>query len=317
MPEGFTILAGTANRPLATSVARLLGAALGRCTIERFPDGEVHVCIDESVRGLEVYIVQPTAPPVNDHLVELLIMADAARRASAAGVTAVIPYFGYARADKRSDCREAITARMVADLLQTAGVQHVVTIDLHTPQAEGFFRIPVDNLTAVPVLVAAVRNHLPDAPVVVAPDAGRVKMATAYAHDLGVELAVLHKRRESGTRTMITHLVGDVRHRGCLLVDDMISTGGTIAESARTLLAAGALPDMIACATHGLLLPGALRRMRAAGVRQLFVTDTVLVDSMDDASFVHAVPVAPLVATALRRLMADGSLLELREAGRG
>ncbi|HEX6966753.1 MAG TPA: ribose-phosphate pyrophosphokinase [Gemmatimonadaceae bacterium] len=314
----LTLLAGTANPGLASSIARELGVPLGACAIERFPDGEVHACIDESVRGREVYVVQPTSPPVNDHLIELLIIADAARRASAAHITAIIPYFGYARADKRSGCREAITARMVADLMQHVGLDHVITLDLHTPQAEGFFRIPVDNLTAVPLLSGAVRTDVASDLVVIAPDAGRVKMATAYAQSLGAPLAVLHKRRESGTRTTVTHLVGDVRDRRCLIVDDIISTGGTIAESAAALLEAGARREVIVCATHGLLLDGAIERMRTAGVHAVFATDSVAPrgdgGADDGGALVHVVSTATLFATALQRIRADGSLRELREA---
>lgn len=310
-PHELTLLAGTANPGLASSIARELGVPLGACVIERFPDGEVHACIEESVRGREVYVVQPTSPPVNDHLIELLIIADAARRASAAHITAIVPYFGYARADKRSGCREAITARMVADLMQHTGIDHVITLDLHTPQAEGFFRIPVDNLTAVALLCGAIRDALSDDLVVVAPDAGRVKMATAYAQCLGAPLVVLHKRRESGTHTVVTHLVGDVQDRSCVIVDDIISTGGTIAKSAAALLEAGAKPGVSVCATHGLLLDAAIERMRSAGVRTVFVTDTVPV--RDDATdLVHVVSTAALFATAIRRIRADGSLRELR-----
>ncbi|HET7565567.1 MAG TPA: ribose-phosphate pyrophosphokinase [Gemmatimonadaceae bacterium] len=310
-PHELTLLAGTANPGLASSIARELGVPLGACVIERFPDGEVHACIEESVRGREVYVVQPTSPPVNDHLIELLIIADAARRASAAHITAIVPYFGYARADKRSGCREAITARMVADLLQHTGIDHVITLDLHTPQAEGFFRIPVDNLTAVALLCGAIRDALSDDLVVVAPDAGRVKMATAYAQCLGAPLVVLHKRRESGTHTVVTHLVGDVRDRSCVIVDDIISTGGTIAESAAALLEAGAKPGVSVCATHALLLDGAIERMRSAGVRATFVTDSVPVRD-DGTELVHIVSAAALFATAIRRIRADGSLRELR-----
>ena len=191
----FVVFSGTANRRLAQAVADELGAGLGECTIERFPDGEVAVSIAESVRRKAVFIVQPTAPPVNEHLVELLVFADACRRASAAQVTAVIPYFGYARQDKRHGEREPITARMVADVLQAVGINHVVTVDIHAPQIEGFFHVPVDSLTAVPTLCDSLRDRFPAGSVVVSPDAGRVKMATEYAHRLGGPVIVLQNRK--------------------------------------------------------------------------------------------------------------------------
>src|ERR671932_304240 len=225
MTDAATIFAGTANPDLARAVARELGVRLGACAVERFPDGEVSVRLEESVRGREVFVVQPTSPPVNDHLVELLAFADACRRASAARTTAIVPYFGYARSDKRDGRRVAVAASMVADLLQSVGVGHVVTVDVHTPQLEGFFRVPFDSLTAVPILADAVREHLPEGAAVVSPDAGRVSMATEFAQRLGAQVVVLHKRRESGSRTRVTHVVGDVRDRACLVIDDMISTG--------------------------------------------------------------------------------------------
>jgi ribose-phosphate pyrophosphokinase len=264
------------------------------------------VRLDEPVRGREVFIVQPTSPPVNEHLVELLAFADACRRASAERITAVVPYFGYARADKRHGRRVPITASMVADLMQVVGIGHLVTVDVHAPQTEGFFHVPVDNLTAVGVLTEALCVRLPEEAVVVSPDAGRVKMATEFAHSLKTSLVVLHKRRESGTETEVTHLVGEVRDRACLIVDDMISTGGTIVESAEALVAAGARPAIMVAATHGLLLEGARDKLSRAGVREVFVTDTVSVAEKDWPQL-QVVSVAPLIAAAIRRFLVDGS----------
>jgi ribose-phosphate pyrophosphokinase len=246
----FTIFSGTSNSALAGAIARILCVPLGERTIERFPDGEVAIWIGESVRRKEVFIVQPTSPPVDSHLVELLAFADACRRAAAAHITAVIPYFGYARSDKRHGHREPITACMVADLLQAVGVNQVITVDLHAAQIEGFFHVPVDNLTAVPTLCAVLHEGLSPGTVVVSPDVGRVKTATEYAHRLGTELIVLHKQRESGTATEVAHVVGDVRDRPCLVIDDMISTGGTMAGSIAALLDAGARPDITIAATR-------------------------------------------------------------------
>ena len=309
MAEGSIIFAGTANPELAADVARELGVRLGSSSVERFPDGELSVRLDEHVRGREVFVVQPTSPPVNEHLVELLAFADACRRASASRVTAVVPYFGYARADKRDGRRVPVTASMVADLMQAVGVSHVVTVDVHTPQLEGFFRVPVDVLSAVGALSGALRGRLPEGTVVVSPDAGRVRMAAEYAHRLSAPLVVLHKRRESGIETKVTHVVGDVRDRPCLVVDDMISTGGTIAESVGALVAAGARAEVTVAATHGLLLDGARDKLDRAGVREVFVTDTV--PAKRGWPRLRVVSVAPLVAAAIRRFLSDGSLGDL------
>ena len=310
MTDGFVIFAGTANAGSAAGVARELGVQLGACAVERFPDGETSVRLDEPVRGREVFVVQPTSPPVNDHFVELLAFADGCRRASASRTTAIVPYFGYARSDKRDGLRVPVMASMAADLMQAAGITHVVTVDVHTPQLEGFFRIPVDSLTAVPILADAVRERLPKGTVVVSPDSGRVSMATEFAHRLKTSVVVLHKRRESGTETKVTHLVGDVRDRPCLIIDDMISTGGTMAESIEALLKAGARPEITIAATHGLLLDGARENLSHKSVREVFVTDTVPVTNKD-WPLLRVASVAPLIAAAIRRFLTDGSLSDL------
>jgi ribose-phosphate pyrophosphokinase len=304
MHNDFIIFSGRANVALATSVAVEMGARLGACSVERFPDGELSVRLDEPVRGREVFIIQPTSPPVNDHLIELLAFADACRRASAARITAVMPYFGYARADKRSGRREPITASMVADLMQAVGVNHVITIDLHASQIEGFFHIPVDSLTAAPVMAEALRPGLPAETVVVSPDAGRVRMATEYAQLLGAPVAVLHKERASGVETKVTRVVGDVRDRPCLIIDDMISTGGTIAESVDALLEAGARPEITVAATHGLMLYGAREKLSRPEARETLVTDTVAPPAHDWPRL-RIVSIAPLIASALRRFSDD------------
>jgi ribose-phosphate pyrophosphokinase len=310
MTNGFVIFAGTSNAELATRVAHELGVELGACQIERFPDGETSVRLDESVRGREVFVLQSTGPPVNEHLVELLAFVDCCRRASAERITAVVPYFGYARADKRNGRRVPITAGMVADLMQVVGISHVVTVDVHTPQLEGFFRIPFDSLSSAPALVDAVRKVLPEGAVVVSPDEGRVSMATEFAQRLGTSVVVLHKQRESGTRTRVTNLVGDVRGRACLIIDDMISTGGTVAETIDALLGAGARPEIIVAATHGLLVEGAREDLGHRSVRNVFVTDTLPVTN-NDWPQLHVVSIAPLIAAAICQFMADGSLSEL------
>jgi ribose-phosphate pyrophosphokinase len=306
MTDEFCIFDGTAYPALAFSIARELGVGLSPSIVDRFPDGEVSVRLTGSVRRKEVFIVQPTSPPVNEHLVELIAFVDACRRAAARRITAIVPYFGYSRSDKRAGRREPIMARVVADVLQAVGVDHVVTVDLHTPQIEGFFEVPVDSLTAVPVLCEVLCNRLPRS-VVVSPDAGRVPLATHYASRLGAPVVVLEKRRETATKTVVTHVVGDVRGRRCLVVDDIISTGGTIAESVDALLAAGALPEITIAATHGLIVDGARERLTRPGIGEVYVTDTVPVAGKEWPQL-HVVSIAPLIAAAVQQFLADGSL---------
>ncbi|MDQ3819021.1 MAG: ribose-phosphate pyrophosphokinase [Acidobacteriota bacterium] len=301
MTNEFVIFAGTANRGLAASVARELGVKLGECAVEQFPDGEISVRLDEPVRCREVFIIQPTSPPVNEHLVELLAFADGCRRASASHITAIIPYFGYARSDKRDGGRVPVMASMVADLLQRAGIQHVITVDMHTPQLEGFFRIPVDELAAADVLADAAREGLAEGTIVVSPDVGRLPMATEFARRLDTSVVVLEKKRESGTETKVMHLVGDVRGRPCLIIDDMISTGGTMRSGIEALLEAGARPEITIAATHGLMLDGAREKLSHESVREVFVTDTVE-ESDKDWPQLRVVSVAPLIVDAIRQL---------------
>ncbi|WP_084292661.1 ribose-phosphate pyrophosphokinase [Bradyrhizobium sp. WSM3983] len=301
MINRFKVLSGTANPVLAHLVARELGSQLGKCVIERYTDGEVSVQIRESVRSKEVFLVQPPSPPADDHLNELLALADACRRAGAARIAAVVPFFGYGRSDKRHGRREPIMARMVADLLEAVGVDHVVTVDPHTAQIEGFFHVPVDSLTAVPTLCGARRGRLPARIVIVAPDAGRVAMANHYAQCLDAPVVVLHKRRIDGTQTEVTHMAGEVSGRPCLIVDDMISTGGTVTESIRALLEAGVQPELILAATHGQLV---------ANAREKLSTDSVDVHE-EKWPELRTVSIAPLLASALERLAADGPRGEL------
>jgi ribose-phosphate pyrophosphokinase len=306
----FTIFSGTSVPDLARAVAADLGSQPASCTIQRFPDGETWVGLDESVRGRDVFIIQSTSPPVNENLVELLGFVDACQRASAGRVTAILPYFGYSRQDKRHGRREPITASMVAILLEAVGVDHVVTVDLHTPQIEGFFRVPVDSLTAVPALSDALRERIAPGTVVVSPDAGRVKMAAEYAHRLGTSVVVLHKQRESGTQTRVAHLVGDVRGRPCLIIDDMISTGGTIAESIEALLKAGARPDITIAATHAVFVPGVRDRLSHEAIREVIVTNTVS-PAFTDWPQLRVTSLSPLIASAIRRFRSGESLRNL------
>jgi ribose-phosphate pyrophosphokinase len=300
MCDDTILFGGSANPALAEAVARELGVELAPSRVERFPDGELSVELGCSVRRCEVFVLQPTSPPVNDHLVELLSFADACRRAAAARVVAVVPYFGYARSDKRDGRREPVTASLVAALMEAAGVAQVLTVDIHSAQMEGFFRIPMDTLSAVPLLCDALGGRLPEGAVVVSPDAGRVRAASEYAERLGLPLAVLNKHRESGTRTRVTHVVGDVRGRPCLIVDDMISTGGTIAESAEALRGAGASGPFTVAATHGLLMGDAVERMAAHGVEEIVLTDSIAARETPGMRL-RTVTLAPLVAAGIRR----------------
>lgn len=306
----FVIFAGTANPDLAVAIAADLGVAIGACAIERFPDGEISVQLEESVRRKEVFLVQPLSPPANEHLVELLALADACRRAAAARITAVMPYMGYARSDKRHGRREPIMGRMVADVLEAVGVHHVVTVDLHAPQIEGFFNIPVDQLTAVPRLATYLHEDPSPGKVVVAPDAGALRMASDYAQRLHGTVAVIHKRRESGTGTQVTHLVGDVAGKTCLIVDDMISTGGTLASAIQALLKAGARPELTIAATHGLLLTGSREKLMHEAVRNVVITDTVA-GAPKDWLRLQVVSIASVIGEALKRLLAHRSLGDL------
>jgi ribose-phosphate pyrophosphokinase len=311
-PLSPAIIAGSANPPLARAIEGEMGIRMAACTTERFPDGEVMARIDQSVRGLEVVLLQPTSPPVNDHLAELLALADACRRGAAERIVAVIPYFGYARSDRREGRRTAIMGRLVADAIERAGIAHVVVLDAHTPALEGFFRIPVDNLTAVPVLANALRPRIATGWVIVSPDLGATRLANHYATLLGLPVAICHKQRTSGTDVQVKRIIGDVAGRDCVIIDDMITTGATIAESVRALREAGAASSILVAATHAVLVPGALQKLAAAGVKELIVSDSIPAKPGDAAEpKITLVSVAPLVAMTMERLLAGVSLREL------
>lgn len=297
--DGIVLFGGSASADLTLAVARELGIPVAARRVERFPDGEINVVLDEPVRGRDVFILLSTSPPVNDHVMELLIFADACRRASAERITAIVPYFGYARSDRRDAQRAPIVASLVAELMQCAGIDHVTMLDVHAPQIEGFFRGPVDHLSAVPALCDALRGRIAPDTIVVSPDSGRVQAATEYARRLGLRLVVLHKRRGSGRETTVTHVVGSVRDLPCLIIDDMISTGGTIVESVHALAEAGAQTKFVVAATHGLFVDGACQRMAAAGVTQVYVTDSIA-EPERRCSLATVVTVAPLIAEGIR-----------------
>lgn len=305
-----TLVAGSANPALASAIAAALGVGVTACTRERFPDGETHVSVDGNVRGRDVYVVQPTAPPADSHLVELLLLADACRRAGATRITAVVPYFGYARQDRRRGAGEPVSARVVADLLGTVSIDRLVTVDPHSRSLEAMFAGSAEAVTAVPVLAAALRPHLHGPAVLVAPDLGAVKLAEGYAAILGLPVAVVRKTRLSGETVRAEEVVGDVRGLTPVVVDDMITTGGTVAAAARVLVDAGAAPGLVIAATHGVLIGRAPQILGELSPRALVVTDTVAVD-LGTRLPVEVVSVAPLLADTIDHLHRDRALGDL------
>ncbi len=297
----LALISGSANPTLAETVAAKLGLQPARPVLERFPDGELHVEVQEDLRGQDVYLLQPTGPPVDAHLLELLLLADACRRAGVARLTAVVPYFGYARQDRRARGGEPVGGRVVADLIAAARLDRVVAVDLHTAALEGFFPVPLEHLSAVPLLVEAVRSAVAERAVIVAPDLGAVKLAERYARALDRPVATVHKVRLSGEEVRVRGLVGDVRDRAPLVVDDMISTGGTISAAITTLLAAGCVPEVTVVATHALLVGPAVERLGAQPIRRLVVTDSVAV-TRDVPLSLEVVGLGPLLAEAIDAL---------------
>lgn len=312
LPTGMRarLIAGQANPALAKSIAQRLSVDLVRRSISRFPDGELHVELDEAVRGDQVYLLQPTGPPVDAWIVELLLLADACRRAGAAAVTAVMPYFGYARQDRRASGREAIGARLMADVLVAAGIQRVVAVDLHVVSLEGFFAVPLEHLTAVPALIERVRGYVSPTSVIVAPDLGAAKLAERYAQALQLPTAIVHKRRITGEHVRVRGIAGDVRDRAPMIVDDMISTGATIEAAVAALRSAGCRPEFSVVATHGVLVGAALDRLATAGVQSLILTDS-LAYATGARPPLDVVSIAPLLADAIERLQHCGSLSDL------
>jgi ribose-phosphate pyrophosphokinase len=273
--RGFKLLAGTANRVLAEEIGRCLGTELAKVTVDRFADGECFVRIDENVRGHDVFIVQPTNPPA-ENMMELLLLIDAARRASAARITCVMPYYGYSRQDRKDQPRVAIGAKLVANMIVTAGADRVLGIDFHQHQLQGFFDIPVDHLYAAPVFVSHYRRKQLRELAVVAPDVGSAKMARGFAKRLNGTFAIIDKRRPAPNVAEVLNVVGDVEGRDCLIPDDMIDTAGTVTEAARVLKGLGA-EDIYVCATHALLSGPAVERIRDAPIAEIAVTDSVAI----------------------------------------
>jgi ribose-phosphate pyrophosphokinase len=306
------VLSGRANRPLSQAVADILGCPLGEATIRNFEDGEIFVRIDDNVRGRDLYIIQSTCPP-SDNILELLLLLDAARRASAARITAVIPYFGYARQDRKDQPRVAIGAKLMANMIVAAGADRVLSIDFHQHQLQGFFDIPVDHLYAAPVFTRYFREKQLDNLVVVSPDVGSAKMARGFAKRLGGTMGIIDKRRPAANVSEVMHVIGDVDGKDCILSDDMIDTGGTLAQAARALKERGAR-DVYACATHALLSGPAVQRLRDAPFTEIVVTDTIPVPPHKQFETLRVLSTDELLAKAVRYTHVNESVSSLFEA---
>jgi len=309
--HGFKLLCGTGNPGLAGEITRGLGVAPARLTISRFADGEIFVRIDENVRGNDVFILQPTNPPA-DNLMELLLLIDAARRASAARITCVMPYYGYSRQDRKDQPRVAIGAKLVANMIVTAGADRVLGLDFHQHQLQGFFDVPVDHLYAAPVFVSHYRKKRLHDLVVVAPDVGSAKMARGFAKRLNGSLAIIDKRRPGPNESEVVNVVGEVEGRDCLLTDDMIDTAGTVSEAARALKDLGAR-DVYICATHALLSGPAVERLSTAPITEVTVTDTVNIPEEKRFPQLQVLSVGDLLSKAIRYIHSEQSVSSLFE----
>ncbi len=306
------IVAGNSNRSLAESIAAYCNSPLTEATIRRFSDQEVFVEIQENVRGEDMFLIQPTSFPANDNLMELLVTLDALRRASAKRITAVIPYFGYARQDRKPGPRTPISAKLVANLITTAGADRVLTLDLHAGQIQGFFDIPVDNLISAPVMESDIREaFIDDRPIVVSPDVGGVVRARAIAKRIDADLAIVDKRRERAGVSEVMNIIGDVRGRRCILVDDIIDSAGTVCNAANALQEAGATA-VFAYVTHGVLSGGAVARVASSSLEQLVLTDSIeATQSVRLAQNIRVLSIAALIAEAMRRISEESSVSSL------
>jgi len=306
--QDMIVFAGTAHPDLGRRIAYELDLPLGQVQIDRFHDGEVYIRFEDTVRGKDVYLIQPTGPPVDTNLMELLVMIDALKRASAARINAVIPYYGYARQEKKDLPREPITAKLVADILTTAGASRVITMDLHAAAIQGFFNIPVDHLTAQTLISSAVEKKGLEDFVVVSPDEGMAKKARRVANVLGMPLAVGYKFHPAHKSTRVTHLAGDVQGKTCLIVEDMISSGGSMMAAVDMLLEHGANPDIHIAATHGLFTDAAIERLSRPEVAEVLVTNTLPQDSAQALGKLVVLDVAPLFAEAITRVHRNESI---------
>jgi ribose-phosphate pyrophosphokinase len=311
MLERIRVFSGNANIPLAQQMCEKLGVTLGKASVTTFSDGETRVEINENVRGMDVFIIQSTCTPVNVTLMELLIMIDAMKRASADRITAVVPYYGYARQDRKVAPRAPISAKLVADLITTAGAQRLLSIDLHAGQIQGFFNIPVDNLFATPVLIDYMKKNYQDNTVVVSPDTGGVERARAFGKRLGASLAIIDKRREGPNEAQVMNIIGNVEGKRIIILDDLIDTAGTVVQAANALTEAGAL-EVSVCCTHPVLSGPALDRIENSLIKEIVVTDTIpLSERAVNCKRIKILSVSGLLSEAVRRIYYNDSVSSL------
>ena len=304
------LFAGNSNRPLAEAIARRLNTSLGDVELTKFSDGETSVHVAETVRGRDLFIIQSTSDPVNDNLMELLILIDAAKRASAGRITAVMPYFGYARQDRKARSRDPITAKLVANLISSAGADRVLTMDLHAAQIQGFFDIPVDDLLGGPTLYNYYADKLDEDFIVVSPDIGSVTRSRKVAERLGVPLAIIDKRRPRANVMEVMNIIGDVKGKNCLLVDDLIDTAGTIVQGAKALKEAGA-KEIYACCTHGVLSGPAIERLADSPITELAILDTIDIPKEKILPSFKILTTAPIFAAAIENVYLDKSMSKI------
>ncbi|MDO9514775.1 MAG: ribose-phosphate pyrophosphokinase [Syntrophales bacterium] len=311
MLERMRIFSGNSSRVLAEDICKKLGIALGRASVSTFSDGETSVEIDENVRGMDAFIVQSTSIPVNDNLMELLIMIDALKRASADRIIAVMPYYGYARQDRKAAPRAPITAKLVADLLTTAGASRVIAVDLHAGQIQGFFNIPVDNLYATPILLEYVKRNYPGKLIIVSPDTGGVVRARAFAKRLGATLAIVDKRRDTPNESQVMNVIGDVKGKNAIILDDMIDTAGTVVQAAEALKDEGAV-EVSVCCTHPVLSGPAIERLSSSTIKEVIVTDTILLHETARAcKKIKVLSMAGVLSESIKRIYYNESISSL------
>ena len=306
--KDIKIFTANANPTVAKKIAECLGLTLGKSDVSIFSDGEISVSLHESVRGSDCFLIQSTCAPVNNNLMELLIMIDAMKRASAARITAVMPYFGYARQDRKAKARDAISAKLVADLITTAGADRVLTMDLHAPQIQGFFNIPVDHLVGAPILASFLKRKIGknvEDYTIVSPDLGSVTRARNFASRIGCPLAIIDKRRQRANVSEVMNIIGDVRGKKVVLVDDMIDTAGTLCNAAEAIIEKGGATEVYACATHGVLSGPAIDRIKQSPIRELILLDTIPIPQERMLDKFTILPISPLFAEAIERIYAD------------